>query len=433
MIPATPVTGPDNEFRSMDVARPPGALWEQGLVALWFLVTFIPFENDELLLYPLALGFAGCVALRYRQIAPFALRCWPLLLIPGLTCLSMFWSPVPSQALRFGLMMLLTLSIALYIGLRLTPRQILQSAFAACAVSVFVALPEMSSLDDEIGLYSQKNVFAIRMLLAMIMATGVALDRGQPVLLRFVAAPFVPLTFFMIIQAESATALLLAAASTLILVTVWIFWTNLGRIRHLRSLVAIVFAGLGLTGILLFMNLPNNSIVQDVLFALGKDATLTGRTELWDAAERISAERPWLGVGAEGFWQPWVGEAESILDWAYKRSGSKFSFHSTYYEVLVHLGLVGLAFMIIQVSWIAINATLGWARNQALPQSVLMAYAGISVTTTFTESYLFGVFDIAIILFLVAGISGVSEKHRTSSILVMVPPQAGPPAGLYAE
>ncbi len=430
---AMPSPGPASEVRVVELSRPPGALWEQGLVALWFLVTFIPFPRDELLLYPLALAFAGCVALRYRQMIPSALRCWPLLLIPGLTAFSMFWSPVPSQALRLGIMMILTLAIALYISVRLTPRQIIRSAFAACAVSVFIALPELNSLDDEVGLYPQKNIFANRMMLAMVMATGIALDRGQPVLLRLAAAPFIPLTLFMIVRAQSATALLLATGSLLVLAIVWLFWSKLSRIRHLRTFVVTVLAALGLTGLLLFFNLPNNSLVQDVLFALGKDATLTGRTELWEAAERISAERPWLGVGAEGFWQPWVGEAETILDWSYKRPGSKFSFHSAYYEVLVHLGLVGLAFIIVQVGWVTLNAALGWVRRQAMPQSVLLVIAATTVATTFTESTLYGVFNLGVILFYVTGISAISEKQRKSRVLVAMPPSAGAPAGVYAE
>ncbi|MEL7481224.1 MAG: O-antigen ligase family protein [Pseudomonadota bacterium] len=410
--------GPEISYQAIRVEKPAGSWWEQAMVALWLLVTFIPFPNDELLLYPLALGFAGLFALRFREMVPLALRCWPLFLIPILCCVSMFWSSSPSGALRLGVMMILTLVIALYAGGRLTPRQVLQAVFAACSVSVFVALPELNSLGDQYGLYAQKNIFAIRMMLALITSLALALDWKQPILLRLVAIPYVPLTAYMILRAESATALLLALAAFGIIVAIYLFWTNVSRIRHLRTFVLIALAAFALLGLLLFLNMPNNAIVQSILFEFGKDTTLTGRTVLWADAARLSERSPWLGWGAAGFWQPWNGEAEAILEYSYKESGTQFSFHSTYYEVLVHLGRVGLFFLIFQIAWMMYQASRNWAKSQAMPQTFLLTYAGISLITTFTESYLFGVFDIAIVLFLLTAVSGVTERDRVRTVLV---------------
>ena len=420
---------PQIGYQEVMMPRQPAQWWELLPVSLWFLVTFIPFPYDELLLYPLALYFAGMFALRYDQMVPLALKCWPLFLLPALASISMFWSPVSTQALRFGIMMILTVIIAIYISGRLTGRQIILAVFGACAVSVVVAIPESRSLDDEFGLYPQKNIFAIRMMLAMLLSLGVALDSKQPLLARGLGWLLIPVTFYLVFIADSATALVLAGANLLVLGSIWMFWINLRHIKHLRTLVLAVMLLIGLIGFLLFMNLPNNVFVQSVLESLGKDATLTGRTDLWANASRISAEQPWLGVGAEGFWQPWVGEAETILDWSYKDPGTKFSFHSAYFEVLVHLGYAGLGLIIIQIGWCFLNCIRGWVTDQNIATSMFLLIGVITVITSFTESYLYSVLDISTILFFCAAIVPISQSARMRKMLVPVvlnPPAAAP-------
>ena len=411
---------PEIGYQRVSIPRPPAQWWEIIPVSLWFITTFIPFPNDELLLYPLALYFAGFFALRYRQMLPLALKCWPLFLVPALTAISMFWSPVGGQALRFGIMMSLTAVIAIYIGGRLTGRQITLAVFLACAVSVVVAIPESTSLDDELGLYTQKNLFAFRMMLALLLSLGVALDSKQMIAARALAWLLIPVTFYLVFIAESATALLISAANIMILGSIWLFWINLRHVQHLRTMVLSVALLLGLVGYLMFMNMPNNIFVQSVLESLGKDATLTGRTDLWANALRISEAHPWLGVGAEGFWQPWVGEAETILDWNFKDSGSKFSFHSVYYEVLVHLGYIGVGLMSVQIIWCFFNCIRGWSADQNIVNSMLLLIGIITVITSFTESYLYSVFDINAILFFCAAIIPISNSARMREVMIPV-------------
>ncbi|MEL6782157.1 MAG: hypothetical protein AAFO51_07245, partial [Pseudomonadota bacterium] len=105
-------------------ARPQAALWEQAVLALWILTTFVIFEGDELLLYPLALFFLGSIVLRRRQVVPVMFRAWVLFTLPIMATLSAWWSPVFNEALRFGLMMFLTAAIAVYVAVRFRPKQI---------------------------------------------------------------------------------------------------------------------------------------------------------------------------------------------------------------------------------------------------------------------------------------------------------------------
>ena len=63
----------------------------------------------------------------------------------------------------------------------------------------------------------------------------------------------------------------------------------------------------------------------------GRDATLTGRTEVWAALLPVAMQRPILGHGSGGFWIPRTKEAFQISE-----------AHSGYLEVLLDLGFVGI-------------------------------------------------------------------------------------------
>ncbi len=80
--------------------------------------------------------------------------------------------------------------------------------------------------------------------------------------------------------------------------------------------------------------------------AIGRDLTLTGRTDIWQASARFVAERPWLGFGYYAFWIPdngpafWVREA---VQWQVA------SAHSSWLELALGLGRVGIVVFALQL------------------------------------------------------------------------------------
>jgi O-antigen ligase len=97
---------------------------------------------------------------------------------------------------------------------------------------------------------------------------------------------------------------------------------------------------IGVTGALLVVMFV--LLASDVFFSiLGKDATLTGRTEIWTAAMRQIEQRPWLGYGYAAVWNdtsgwgplPWiVHDADFVPQHA----------HNTWLEQWLGIGLFGL-------------------------------------------------------------------------------------------
>jgi O-antigen ligase len=77
-----------------------------------------------------------------------------------------------------------------------------------------------------------------------------------------------------------------------------------------------------------------------ILEPFGKDATLTGRTGLWEALSRRIELRPWEGYGYGAFWTDPQGPAFYVRRDVGWRAPTA---HNGWLEVLVQLGWMGLA------------------------------------------------------------------------------------------
>ena len=107
-----------------------------------------------------------------------------------------------------------------------------------------------------------------------------------------------------------------------------------------------------------------------ILGALGRDETLTGRTDLWQLGIATWSERPVLGWGFAGFFDS--SEALSL-----RQSVAGFAnyeiphFHQSYIQTAVDLGLVGLAILVgIIISILASSYRLSLAETSVAAVAV---------------------------------------------------------------
>lgn len=83
---------------------------------------------------------------------------------------------------------------------------------------------------------------------------------------------------------------------------------------------------------------------ETIVGALGRDATLTGRTDIWQVVLEKIGERPWLGYGYSGFWIGKEGGAAEV--WARTNWEAPHS-HNGFLDLCLDLGILGvLAFMV---------------------------------------------------------------------------------------
>ncbi len=74
-----------------------------------------------------------------------------------------------------------------------------------------------------------------------------------------------------------------------------------------------------------------------LLGMLGRDPTLTGRSELWHDCLQIGMQHPILGAGYMGFWTD-----DNIIQIAINNTNAPTEAHSGYLEIFLNLGIVGL-------------------------------------------------------------------------------------------
>ena len=76
--------------------------------------------------------------------------------------------------------------------------------------------------------------------------------------------------------------------------------------------------------------------------------------------------------------------------------------------------------MTVQIIWCFWNCIRGWSAEQNIVNSMFLLIGVITVITSFTESYLYSVFDINAILFFCAAIIPISNSARMHEVMMPV-------------
>ncbi|MFD2739998.1 O-antigen ligase family protein [Sulfitobacter aestuarii] len=382
--------------------------------ALWVLVTFVQFKNDELLLYPLALYFAYAIWRDQKQVLPLMARGWVVLLFALWCLISPIWAVEPMGAFKNALYLLLTILICFHVAAVLSARQIMHAVvFATGAIAVLSLYVGLTSGHLNLGVFPQKNTMGKSMVILFAAASATAMDSGSRPFLRLLAAALAILAAFLAAVSESATAvLLLLGVGGVVLLGKIIVSGGPQRASRL-SLAFLFISALFFAASVVVPTLQENPVDQ-VLDKFGKDSTLTGRTLLWDFADEQIAERPFVGVGAEGFWRynasPTV---QMIFEEFHKRPGDAFNFHNSYYEIAVHQGLIGLTLAVVATLWAQGKLVAGAWRLATMPFVFFLAQSVAVLARTVTESDFLRPFVLFHMLFWIGALIVLKEgMHR---------------------
>ncbi len=402
--------------------------WEIALVATWFFVTAFQLPMVTPLRYLTVLVFAIATFVKFGELQSYVRHYWFLFLYAGWALLSFLWSPVPSTAMRFGAFLVLEVFVLVYIATRLSPHQIIKAMFYACLILApfaFIYLGSINSVVIPPG-FGEKNGLANRMFFVFASCLYVLFTPKANMIEKGLALLYAPIAFYIIILAESATSLVLAILAAVFMGMIGTFWRAVSRVRSLPVLMIISVVALVGFGVLIAMSMFSEGPVDAFLGAVGKDSTLTGRTELWEHAQRLIRENPYFGLGAEGFWLPNRGDAQSLLEYFYKAVYVRFSFHNSYLEIAVQLGLVGLFFFLVGEAFVLWRIVLNWFRSQDLDTSFFLMIGLLVLARSMTESDLYNPMNLNKMMMFLGGMTMLSyrtgwapaelvEKHRAQA------------------
>jgi O-antigen ligase len=137
----------------------------------------------------------------------------------------------------------------------------------------------------------------------------------------------------MLAMSRSGAALVTVAIAMSMIIPVLIY--RQGYSAFFFAVGALLAAG---AAALLYVDAARIDVLDAVLESLGKDATLTGRTVLWDFGVEAFQERPLLGWGYHAWWEA-SGPAVETLRMVIKQE--LWMFHNNFLEVAVAFGILG--------------------------------------------------------------------------------------------
>jgi O-antigen ligase len=136
---------------------------------------------------------------------------------------------------------------------------------------------------------------------------------------------------------------------------------------------------------------------------LGKDLTLTGRTQIWTSAIESIAKRPLLGYGYQAFWLGLEGESYRVIldvEWVLAQA------QNGYLDVLLEMGAAGLAIVLLVFGFAFRDGVvcLLRSRDQAQLGAVEWYFAIVILTLIYNldESFLFDPKHLGSMIFLLA-------------------------------
>lgn len=175
------------------------------------------------------------------------------------------------------------------------------------------------------------------------------------------------------------------------------------RLARMPGIIHLLVAAvLSISASALFLNI-GSGLVQ----TLGKDPTLTGRTEIWHLVLSM-VTNPMVGTGFESFWLGKRLEKIWSIYWWHPNEA-----HDGYIELYLNLGWIGITLLVLAIVSGYRNIVVGFRRDPDLGR-LKLAYFVAAVAYNFTEAA-FRMMSPVFIVFLLATIAVPEVRARTKA------------------
>jgi exopolysaccharide production protein ExoQ len=332
---------------------------------------------------------------------------WVFLMFIGL---SVIWSEKPDETVKAAIGMGGTVMFGSYIVCRYTLKEqfnLLITFFSIVLVAsvLFMLIPGYGidfgkHAGAFRGIYSHKNIFGPVMTMSTF--TFLIYSKTRFCVNKKLAYLGFAASFMMVVGSRSSSSLVY----TLLLV----FLVHAIQVLRFRGQL-FAWSLMALASLYFFIVTWQQTITNTVLGWLGKDPTLTGRTDIWDVMLEKIQERLWFGYGFDGFWHGIYGES------FYVRNAVRWDLpnaHNGYLDLAIEIGIVGLALLMLAMwvyfvkglailkndfSWphvwpiafifytLMINMSESSLANQNSFQTIMMTIAFTSVSLEFNQLF----------------------------------------------
>jgi exopolysaccharide production protein ExoQ len=348
------------------------------------------------------------VAFNWKSFVYVAQKDFSIWLLIGIAVASILWTQLPDITPRRSMLLLGTTTFGVYLAMRYSLREQLQ--LLSCALGLVIALSfvfaiflpsygQMTAQEGGIHAGAWRGVMPHKNLLGRLMAfssmvfllTAIA-NPMRDLRYRWLTWSGYVLSIVLVILSTSKTALVVSLV-LLMIMPLYRAWR-----RQYSFLIPFMIAFVLIAGSATTLFIDN---LDAIAGALGRDLTLTGRTEIWAAMFELISQRPWGGYGFNAFWQGWDAETSAymwrVLGWECPYG------HNGFMDLLSELGISGLAVFIL--SFLTTYARgVQWLRAVPTPEGLwplmyltyLLIY-NISESTLLASNSIFWIMYVSII------------------------------------
>jgi exopolysaccharide production protein ExoQ len=313
------------------------------LLVLFFLNYFITF---------------GLLVLRWKKSLYLANKEWTIWILIAIAFASILWTFNSKLTINRTIQLAGSTLFGFYIASRYTIRDQLKllswSFVIILTLSILMALlvPFYGTMSYGVhagswrGIYTHKNWLGRMMTIGSIVFLLLAMDAKQYKWRYWIG---LSCTFSLLLLSRSSGAIIncLTVFSVIPIYSVF-------RWRYLIMIPTVISAvTLGST-----LSLWFNANASSILGTIGKDATLTGRTDMWPYIIDMIAKEPWLGYGYSAFWYDWNSPGATV--W-YAARWTPPNAHNGLLDLWLDLGLVGVIAFAIGLGFVIVRG-LKWFR-----------------------------------------------------------------------
>jgi len=268
-----------------------------------------------------------------------------LILLLALPIVSAVWSAEPEAVAKRAFAHFLTVTFCFYVATRYSPEDFFERLLVAFTIgivaSIFVAiaLPDIGIAHDEAnggawqGFYGHKAIAGRMCAFTLFLSFLYKAQTRSFALLRLTAI-LCSILLCTMTQSRASWLLILFGFGAMAIVQCL-------RFSRLSAGIRIATAG----SIVIMLIALGIVSFNELLSSVGRDATFSGRTKLWDAAITVASDHhPWLGSGYRDFWLGPAAQdvARYLATWA-KVPGHG---HNGYLDTWLELGWVGIAILL---------------------------------------------------------------------------------------
>jgi O-antigen ligase len=380
-------------------------------------------------LFFFAMIFAAMIVLSRRRVLWSAVISanWPIFLFYGFLLVSVVWANSPVTSFKRWFKEFGNILIVLVILTEEDPLQAIRAVFVRCG---YVLIPlsiifirwfpslgrgynQHSGVMEAVGVTSQKNSLGAMVVVCSLLIVWDWFERRQSSdtedrkakrIENLVRVAVLAIGVWLLHISDSKTSMVALAMGAAILTA-----TRFSVLRRRLS----ILGGLALVLVLgLYLADQSFHLKEQILNDLGRDATFTGRTDVWRELCNIGTD-PMLGTGFMSFWDDEKYRSK-LPYWV------AFSAHNGYLETYLAGGWTGVFFLGVMLvgTGLRINQSLSWGGDYAVFRFAVFA---ITLVVNYTESN-FACMTPEGFLFLLAGVgyaqtvfSTQPAAHRTET------------------